>query len=164
MQLSRNFYLSEFLWSETAARLGREVEASSEIIENLKWFAVNVLQPIRDDLCAQYGRDMPIDLSSGYRPKWLNTAVGGSLKSDHMSGMAADLGCPYISDFELATFVADRIKKYPIKDLGIEFYQWVHIAGDRSKKPEREIWTAVKRPNKDTGKMKTVYLPGLVVK
>lgn len=163
MQLSKNFWLREFLWSEKAARMGRVVEAPPDIVGNLQYLCTSTLQPIRDALCSRYGKDMPIDVSSGYRPQWLNTAVGGSQKSDHMLGLAADFGCPYLSDLELASFIASMVDQLPIKDLGYEFDSWVHLGVSKPwQYPDREIWTA--RKQLKDGEMKTVYLKGLVAK
>ena len=73
MQLSKNLSLAEVMRSETAKRKGISNMPTPEHIENFKLLAENVFQPIRE----HFG--VPIHISSGYRSKALNTAVGGSL-------------------------------------------------------------------------------------
>ena len=88
MQLSKNFTLEELVTTSKTALLNinREAAANSEVVlHNLKELAVKVLQPIRDF----YGK--PVKVTSGYRSKALNTAVGGSQTSQHSHGEAADI-------------------------------------------------------------------------
>lgn len=162
MKLAPNFFLREFLWSDTAARAGRVVEAPEDIVENLRYVATKVLQPIRDALCEYYKKDMPLDPSSGYRPVWLNKMVKGSTNSDHIIGMACDFGCPYLDDYELAAFIRDKmLPVLPIKQLIYEFDSWVHIgASFPNEAPRRQVLTI--RSVMEGGKSKTVKLEGLV--
>lgn len=94
LRLSRNFTLGELLRSATAERqeemrnqqLNPEVyEADKNIIENLRYLCTTTLQPIRDQL------GVPLRITSGYRSPLLNAAVGGSKRSQHCFGMAADV-------------------------------------------------------------------------
>ena len=83
--LSKNFKLKEFTCSATATRLGICNEPPQSVISNLQRLCQEVLQPIRD----RYGKS--IIVSSGYRSRQLNTAIGGFQNSDHMYGCAADI-------------------------------------------------------------------------
>ena len=85
MQLSKNLALAEVMRSETAKRKGISNMPTPEHIENFKLLAEKVFQPIRE----HFG--VPIILSSGYRSKELNTAVGGALSSQHCTGEAIDI-------------------------------------------------------------------------
>lgn len=84
MRLSKNFVLSEIIRSGTAKRLSINNEPSKEHLQSLSLLITNIIQPMRDDLG-------PIRISSGYRSKELNRAVGGSNKSQHCKGEALDL-------------------------------------------------------------------------
>ena len=53
-------------------------------IENLKALATNILQPVRSNF------DKPLIISSGFRCAELCIAIGGSIKSQHERGEAAD--------------------------------------------------------------------------
>ncbi|TVZ38077.1 peptidase M15-like protein [Alteromonadaceae bacterium 2753L.S.0a.02] len=89
MQLSENFWLSEFLQSQTAERkpevAGDQFNPPHHIVENLRYLCENTLQPLRTLL------QTPLRISSGYRSVALNTAIGGSATSQHTKGEAADL-------------------------------------------------------------------------
>jgi zinc D-Ala-D-Ala carboxypeptidase len=84
MQLSKNFQLKEFLRSEYSTRLGMTLVPDIVVVDNLRRLCETVLQPIRDNV----GR---MKITSGYRPTWLNTAIGGSAASAHLFGCAADV-------------------------------------------------------------------------
>ena len=72
MKLSKNLSLKEMTKSWTALRKGIDNTPTPEHIENMKALAENIFQPIRD----YFG--VPIHISSGYRSKALNVAIGGS--------------------------------------------------------------------------------------
>ena len=84
MRLSKNFVLSEITRSNTATRLGISNEPTKEHLENMQRLISNLIQPMRDELG-------PIRISSGYRSKALNRAIGGSSKSQHCKAQALDL-------------------------------------------------------------------------
>ena len=88
--LSPNFTLGEFLRSATAERNAawkRDQENPPErIVENLRYLARTVLQPIRETF------GIPMRITSGYRGPAVNKAVGGSPRSQHCHGQAADCG------------------------------------------------------------------------
>lgn len=85
MKLSKNLSLQECVKSNTATRLNIDNTPPKEVIANLKHIAKNVFQPVRD-----YFR-VPLGVTSGYRSKALNTAIGGSSTSQHMVGQALDI-------------------------------------------------------------------------
>ena len=85
MQLSENLTLTECTRSTTAVRLGINNTPDEWTKENLRQIARYVFQPLRD------GIGVPIYVSSGYRSLDLNTAIGGSSRSQHIQGRALDL-------------------------------------------------------------------------
>ena len=85
MKLSKNLSLSEVTKSLTAKRLGIDNTPDDWVQENLKAVAEHVFQPLRDSF------KCPIFVSSGYRSAELNTAIGGSRRSQHVEGRALDL-------------------------------------------------------------------------
>jgi zinc D-Ala-D-Ala carboxypeptidase len=84
--MTKHFTLNEFIESQTARRRGidEQFRPPAHIRKNLQALAENILEPLR----AHTG---PIRISSGYRCKRLNAAVGGSISSQHMQGQAADI-------------------------------------------------------------------------
>lgn len=84
-QISKNFTLEELLASRTATKRGiKNIPTHAEVCA-LCALVHNVLQPLREAM------NEPIKISSGYRCKELNDAVGGQWNSQHMRGEAADL-------------------------------------------------------------------------
>lgn len=152
IQLSEDFWLREFLRSETAARMGREINAGEFEQQNMRRLCVNVMQPIRSSL----GR--VITVLSGLRPVWLNTAVGGSRTSAHIYGMAADFIVAGMTPRETCQWIATKQgTPLPFEQLILEFDRWVHISiPSTGAAPKREVLTA----RREYGR--TVYLPGIV--
>jgi hypothetical protein len=148
MKLSRDFALSEFLVSESAARHGIDMKPPVSVVNNLRRLCETILQPLRDEL------DSPVIITSGYRPKALNTLIGGSEKSQHITGEAADIRVLGYSPVDV--FVHAEELDLPINQLINEFGQWVHISiAPRDVPEKRQLLTAVRRDGK------TVYLNGL---
>jgi hypothetical protein len=84
MKLSKNFTLQELIKSNTALRLGIDNTPSKEGIMKLTILATSVLQLLRDRIGA-------LRITSGYRSPQLNTAIGGSNKSQHTKCEAVDI-------------------------------------------------------------------------
>jgi hypothetical protein len=85
MQLSTHLSLSEVTRSESAKRKGISNMPTAEHIANFKILADKIFEPIRSHF------KVPIIISSGYRSKELNAAIGGSLSSQHCTGEAIDI-------------------------------------------------------------------------
>ena len=150
IQLSENFYLREFLRSETAARMGREIVAGEFEQQNLRRLCVEVMQPIRT------GLDRVVTVLSGLRPVWLNVAVGGAKASAHIYGMADDFIVAGMTPRETCRWIVEHKAKLPFQQLILEFDQWVHIAvAAAGSTPKREVLTARRQYGQ------TVYLPGI---
>jgi zinc D-Ala-D-Ala carboxypeptidase len=129
MNLTKDFTLEEFLRSQEAARMGREIVADATILENLKRLCILILQPLRDEL----GRS--IHVSSGYRPPWLNTLIGGASTSAHQYGCAADIEVAGMSSIAVCRTV-ERLK-LPVDQCIHEFGQWCHVGIARAGAPAR---------------------------
>lgn len=144
MRLSKNFTLSEFTRSETAARKGIDNIPSKGDIENIERLVRKILQPMRSALG-------PIRITSGYRSPELNRAIGGSLKSQHCNGEAAD-----IQIFKGGVMNNRRLYDYIIGQ-NIEFdqminefdFSWIHISLKRDNN-RRNILEAYRDSEGDT--------------
>ena len=151
MQLSKNLVLAEVMRSETAKRKGISNMPTPEHIENFKKLAENVFQPIRD----HFG--VPIYISSGYRSKALNKAVGGSLSSQHCQGEAIDIDMDgtSITNKQIFDFIKDNLVfDQMIWEFGTDKNPgWVHVSYESTGKQRKQILKAVKV------KGKTSYLP-----
>ena len=83
--LSKNFPVSEFVYSAKAEALGIDNAMPYWAYANARDLAANVLQPLRDYL------DASVSVSSGYRSPELNKEVNGEKSSQHLKGEAADI-------------------------------------------------------------------------
>ena len=145
MKLSRNLTLKEAVKSNTATRLGIDNNPDDWDIENLRAIAENIFQPIRD----HFG--VPIGVSSGYRGKDLNKAIGGSKYSQHMTGEALDLDADMygkITNADIFKFVKNNLHwDQMIWEFGDdEEPNWVHI----SYKPSGGNRKQIKRAYRDS--------------
>lgn len=117
------FTLDELIHSDTADRLGIDNTPTSEAISNLNDLVTNVL----DNLRGGWGR--PIIVTSGYRCKELNAAVGGTRNSQHLKGQAADI---ISNDFDgFRRFVRRWCKDNEFDQCIFEHSsnsEWIHIS------------------------------------
>ena len=144
MRLSRNFMLREFVNSSTAARKGINNKPTEIHLANLKKLIDNVIQPLRDKIG-------PIRITSGYRSPALNRAIGGSSRSQHSKGMAADI--QFVRDNEMDNKVIfDTILEMELDfdQMINEFdYKWIHISYNQ-KKNRKQVLEAYKDGNNKT--------------
>jgi hypothetical protein len=142
MQLSKNLALAEVMRSETAKRKGISNMPTPEHIENFKLLAEKVFQPIRE----HFG--VPIILSSGYRSKELNTAVGGALSSQHCTGEAIDIDMDgtTVTNKQIFDFIKDNLSfDQMIWEFGTDSNpDWVHVSYESTGKQRKQILKAVK--------------------
>jgi len=150
MKLSKNLSLSEVIYSQTAIRRDIDNNPTEAHIENLKYVAEKVFQPIRE----HFG--VPIYISSGYRSKALNEAIGGSQTSFHSHGMALDLDQDGrnkgVSNADVFYYIKNNL---PFTELIWEFGDetnpnWVHVAIASGRENEKNIKIAQKVNNRTT--------------
>ena len=116
------FTLQELLASKAAVQKKIENLPSWEQVDNLLELAFML-----DKIRVRFGK--PITVSSGFRCEKLNAAVGGSKKSQHKNGEAAD--CEGYDNRVLFNTVKDMIEKGEITvgQLIDEYnYSWVHVS------------------------------------
>jgi zinc D-Ala-D-Ala carboxypeptidase len=127
MKLSKNLSLKEATKSNTATRLGIKNEPEQWEISNLRAVAENIFQPVRD----HFG--VPIGVSSGYRCKELNKAIGGSKYSQHMIGEALDIDADIygkVTNAEIFNYIKNNLEwDQMIWEFGDdEEPNWVHVS------------------------------------
>lgn len=140
--LTEHFRLEEFIRSETARKQGIDntLDMSDPgdkvIVENLRSLCINILEPLRS-----YA-ECPIYISSGYRCRRLNAAVGGSKASQHMKGEACDIAIPD---------VATGLRWFQWMKMGLKYDQlvkerkhaasqlfWIHVSYKRNPADNRQ--------------------------
>ena len=151
MQISKHLSLAEVSRSETAKRKGINNTPSGEHLENFKKLAENIFEPIRE----HFG--VPIHISSGYRSKELNSAIGGSSTSQHCQGEAIDIDMDgtSITNAQIFHFIKDNLVfDQMIWEFGTDKNpDWVHVSYESTGKQRKQILKAVKSGGK------TSYVP-----
>lgn len=125
------FTINELIKSTTAKQKGIKNIPSKEEEQNIIALINNILNPLRK----AYGK--PIIVTSGYRCKALNKAIGGAKTSQHQYGYAADIRS--VSDSkEENKKIFELAKSLPFDQLIDEHnYDWIHIS--YSPKNRRQI-------------------------
>jgi hypothetical protein len=152
MKISQHLSLSEVTRSETAKRKGISNTPTAEHLDNFKLLAEKVFEPIR----LHFG--VPIHISSGYRSKELNDAIGGSQTSQHSKGQAIDIDMDGSTNGVTNKMIYDFIKeKLDFDQLIWEFGtdsnpDWVHVSYTKTGNRKQKL-KAVRSGGK------TTYLP-----
>jgi peptidase M15 len=135
--LSPHFTVGEFFRSGTAIRLGidnnpdahpGEGISTAEVVENLRALCTEVLEPLR----RRVGR---VIVTSGYRCKELNKAVGGVWNSQHLKGEAADIFVPDTATAMRYGHILERhsaVQQLLLEPMGIQQKRWIHVGFRRS--------------------------------
>ena len=120
MNLTEHFTLDELTSSETAERNGWDNTPNETELANLKRLAL-FLEDIKTALGGK-----PIMVSSGYRGKQVNDAVGSKDSSQHRTGCAVDFRVPQLTpDQVVKAIVASGL---PYDQVIREFDRWTHLS------------------------------------
>lgn len=132
VKITENITLDELLASNIAVRKGIDNAPTPRAFLNLVESCNNLWQPVR------YNLGTPISISSGYRCKLLNDAVGSKDSSAHLEGFAIDFTSP---KFGSPRQVVKEIAKMKLKyDQCIyEFGRWVHLGYKNQKGQQRQM-------------------------
>ena len=126
MQLTDHFSVAELTHSTTATRLGLDNTPTPAALASLRQTA-QMLERVRQHLGG-----VPIIVTSGYRSRPVNSAVGGATSSDHMQGQAADVLAPrYGTPLQIARALAPLVDVLGIGQLIYERFgstSWVHVS------------------------------------
>lgn len=119
----------EIIYSFKAEKLGIENSPTDEtIIDNLN-YTLTRLNEIRES----YGK--PIIISSGYRCKALNEAIGGVNDSKHQEGLAVDLKW----DSDLVNYMIDNCSFDKLIREKSGNTKWIHLQFCRNINNERRL-------------------------
>lgn len=126
-RISEHISYNEAVHSQTASRKGIDNTPDDEQLLAMMLTAECIYEPIR----AAHG---PIYISSFFRSKKLNKAVGGSSTSQHVKGEAIDLDCDVwgrLTNMELAAWVRDNLEFDQMIKEGVGADGtggWIHIS------------------------------------
>ena len=121
------FTLDEFLESDKAKSRHIDNFPTFEVVDNIEVLVQKVLDPLRQ----AWGSGL--NVSSGYRCPLLNTAVGGSSTSAHLTGRAAGITPANGRIDEFYKFASDWFKKTGvrydqlIREKDSAGHRWLHI-------------------------------------
>lgn len=124
----KNFTLEELIASPTALTMGIDNLPDFEEVAHLEELVATILQPLRTAL------GYALIVTSGYRCKALNKAVGGVSDSAHLYGYAADIQIKDMTRFPIFLIEAENwLKEHSIAfDQSIveqsKYARWWHIA------------------------------------
>lgn len=147
--ITEHFTLEELTRSATALRQGLDNTLPAQFLRNAEKVA-DALERVR----AYFG-GRPIRVTSCFRSKAVNAAVGGSLTSAHCSAMAADfevIGVPHI---EVCRAIPEIVPEFDQVIYEFGTTGWSHL-GLAHQTPRQQQLTAVKIHGK------TVYKPGIL--
>jgi hypothetical protein len=120
MNLTEHFTFDELTSSETAERNGWDNTPNETELANLKRLAL-FLEEIKAALGGK-----PIMVSSGFRGKQVNDAVGSRDSSQHRTGCAVDFRVPQLTPDEVVrTIIASGL---PYDQVIREFDRWTHLS------------------------------------
>jgi hypothetical protein len=144
--ISKHLSLKEVTHSDYAAAHKINNIPNQAQLANLKLIAEKVFEPIREHF------DKPIRVSSGYRSRVLNKAIGGATTSQHCNGEALDIDNKggEILNAQIFYFIKDNLE---FDQLIWEFGNskepsWVHVS--YSKNNRKQILKAKKVNGKST--------------
>ena len=124
--ISEHVSYREGVFSVTATRLGVDNTPDDEQLANMELVAEKIFEPLREWVGG------PIKINSFYRGLPLNTAIGGSKKSQHMKGQAMDIDDNYgnATNAEMYHWIKDNLD---FDQMILEFGDddepnWIHIS------------------------------------
>ena len=125
-KISQNISFKEATKSNTALRLNLNNNPDAYQITNMVGVAENVFEPLREYVGG------PIKINSMFRSEELNTAIGGSSRSQHIEGRAMDLDDTFghKSNAEMFHYIKDNLN---FDQLIWEFGDdnnpnWIHVS------------------------------------
>jgi len=119
VDMPNNVTIDELTRSATASREGIDNTPTSSARANLDALAAAIVSPLRRAIEAE-GEELRI--TSGYRSPELNTKIGGSSRSQHVTGQAVDVTATGYDAEELAK---------RIDGLGLPYDQLIYYAPSR---------------------------------
>jgi len=148
--ISKHISEKEATKSVTALRLGIDNTPNGDSLNNMKLVAEKVFEPLRDWVGG------PIKINSFYRSTELNTAIGGSNRSQHCQGRALDIDDIYghKTNAEMFHYIKDNLDfDQMIWEFGNEDNpDWVHVSYNSEESNRKKILKAVR----DQGKTKYI--------
>ena len=124
--ISKHISYKEGVYSNTATRRGIDNTPNDEQLDNMELVANKVFEPLREWV------NGPIKINSFFRSPELNTAIGGSSKSQHCKGQAMDIDDTFgkATNAEMYNWIKENIEfDQMIWEFGDDDNpNWVHVS------------------------------------
>ena len=149
--ISKHISYKEATHSATALRRDLDNTPNDEQLKCMEEVAENLFEPLREWVGG------PIKVNSFFRGEPVNTAIGGSKKSQHMKGQAIDIDDTFghKTNAEMYHYIKDNLDfDQMIWEFGTDKNpNWLHISWV-SHRPNRKKLTIAKKVN---GKTKYIH-------
>ena len=144
--ISKHVSYKEGTRSRTATRLGLDNSPEPQHLKCMMEIARDVFEPLREWVGG------PIKINSMYRGKALNTAIGGSTRSQHMKGQAMDIDDTFghKTNAEMYHYIKDNLDfDQLIWEFGDdENPNWIHVSYVTHRPNRKKLTVALKRNGK----------------
>ena len=144
--ISEHGSYKEGTYSVTATRLGVDNTPDDEQLTNMELIAEKIFEPLRKWVGG------PIKINSFYRGLLLNTAIGGSKKSQHMKGQAMDIDDNYghATNAEMYHWIKDNLDfDQMIWEFGNDDEpNWIHVSYVSKKENRNRCLKAYRKDGK----------------
>ena len=142
--ISKHISYHEGTYSQTGVRRDLDNTPDDDQLKRMEEVAKNLFEPLREWVGG------PIKINSFFRGEPVNTAIGGSRKSQHMKGQAIDIDDTFghKTNAEMYHYVKDNLDfDQLIWEFGTEENpNWLHISWV-SHRPNRKKLTVAKKVN-----------------
>tara|TARA_Y100001938_G_scaffold93060_1_gene127550 strand:- start:897 stop:1358 length:462 start_codon:yes stop_codon:yes gene_type:complete len=150
-KISKHISWHEATYSRTGERKNLDNTPNEEQLKCMREVAENLFEPLREWVGG------PIKINSFFRGEPVNTAIGGSKRSQHMKGQAIDIDdtFKYKTNAEMYRYIKDNLDfDQMIWEFGDDKNpNWLHISWV-SHRPNRKKLTIAKKVN---GKTKYIH-------
>ena len=140
--ISKHVSYKEGVYSNTATRRGIDNTPNDEQLNNMELVANEVFEPLRVWV------DGPIKINSFFRSPDLNTAIGGSSKSQHCKGQAMDIDDTFgkATNAEMYNWIKENLDfDQMIWEFGTDKNpNWVHVSYASPEKNRKKCLKAYK--------------------
>jgi len=140
-KISKHVSWHEGTYSRTGERRGLDNTPDEEQVKRMKEVAENLFEPLREWVGG------PIKINSFFRGEPVNTAIGGSTRSQHMKGQAIDIDDTFghKTNAEMYHYIKDNLDfDQMIWEFGTDKNpNWLHISWV-SHRPNRKKLTIAK--------------------
>jgi len=144
--ISKHISYKEAVYSRTAQRRDIYNHPENDQADNMRLIAEQVFEPLRSWVGG------PIKINSFFRSPELNTAIGGSTKSQHCHGQAIDLDDTFgrATNAEMYEFIKENLDfDQMIWEFGDDDNpDWVHVSYVSENKNRNRCLKAYKKNNK----------------